>query len=407
MGPYTADDIADAQQVAAGFSPRRLRLARESTGLTQNELAARLAQMNGGQHRVSATAISQAERGAEGDSMNADDHTTPRPENLLAFAEALGFGVKFFAGGIRDRGAPARVYFRHLSRTKAAERRRADGFVELIEMVVEVIEQHVELPTWQPITLAGCIEPSLSPRDNPRIAEDIECAADQARSQLGLADGPIGDLLTSVERNGLIVVRDLELGDRHGKGDDRPDRDIDAYSDNQGVRPIIVLTGHRSVPWVRDRFNIAHELGHVVLHRHVGRGPKIIEDQAHRFGNALLAPRSVMIDVLPDNSTDPRDYYDLKLEWGVSIAALMHRAYDLGRLDADRYALAMKYRSANGWRIREPGDDLRDLSFPRLLSTALHMADLTTTDVSSRTGIPPETIGLIVGPGPKPTVSLG
>ena len=74
---------AHQQAVAASalFSARRLRLARESAGLTQTALA--------GQAELTSAAISQFEKG----------EARPAPQTLQRLAGALGFPVHFFATG--------------------------------------------------------------------------------------------------------------------------------------------------------------------------------------------------------------------------------------------------------------------------------------------------------------------
>ena len=175
--------------------------------------------------------------------------------------------------------------------------------------------------------------------DVPVAADQIERAATNLRQQLGPGLDPIDRPLTTAERAGVIVVRDPHLGDRLTPTNSVAARQrVDAFSDIGGKRPIIVLTGAPGIPWDRDNYNVSHELGHVVLHTETRRGPKTVEDHAHRFAGAFLAPAVAIDDELPA-SIDWRDYYELKLKWGISIAALIRRAYDLGRIHRDDYVL--------------------------------------------------------------------
>lgn len=56
-----------------------------------------------------------------------------------------------------------------------------------------------------------------------------------------------------------------------------------------------------------------------------GRGPKIVESQAHAFAAEFLMPRDENIDQLP-RRIDWRRIHDLKRHWGVSLKALISRA---------------------------------------------------------------------------------
>ena len=394
-GRWVTDDrMAAAKKAAAAFSARRLRLARESRGLTQRALADEMQRRNDGEPVISAAAISQAERDHE--------HTTPRPEHLLALAEALDYSVRFFELRPSDRNEPAQVFFRYLRSTPAYERRKCDSFVQIVEIVVNTLENHVVLPPWEQFWSRRDIDPS-APVAN--VASVIEDAAAEVRRQLRLEKGPIDRPLTAIERAGVVVVRDPDLGDKLTMAPHHGSQQVDAYSDTRGRRPIVVLTGAPGIPWDRDNHNVSHELGHIVLHTNAGRGPKAIEDQAHRFAAAFLAPADDVFDELPD-TIDWHDYYELKLRWGMSIAALIRRAYDLGKLTKDQYVRAMKYRSAHGWRTFEPGHDVKPLLRPRMLALAIEASGLSRQHLSELTGVPNELLDRIIGPGPEPIIAL-
>jgi hypothetical protein len=49
-----------------------------------------------------------------------------------------------------------------------------------------------------------------------------------------------------------------------------------------------------------------------------------------------------------------REFAALKKRWGISIQALIQRAYDLGYVDSDRRESLYKQIGARGWRISEP-----------------------------------------------------
>src|SRR5205823_3964589 len=125
-------------------------------------------------------------------------------------------------------------------------------------------------------------------------------AATETRRFWGLGDGPIANVVRLLEHHGAVVVR-FDFGVRS----------LEAFS-QWGLpedRPFIVLGDARGSP-ARMRFCAAHELGHMVLHRHLD--PQVVarpelhallEQQAHRFTGAFLMPaesfrRSVYLTTL-------------------------------------------------------------------------------------------------------------
>lgn len=101
-----------------------------------------------------------------------------------------------------------------------------------------------------------------------------------------------------------------------------------------------------------------------------------------------------------------RELMDVKATWGVSLAALLMRAKDLGVLSAQRYVSAMKYMSARGWRRSEPGDRaLGPPEEPRLVRSALrHLGDqgVGLQDLAMDAGLPIDDLTAIVNSSSGP-----
>jgi Zn-dependent peptidase ImmA (M78 family) len=127
---------------------------------------------------------------------------------------------------------------------------------------------------------------------------------------------------------------------------------------------------------VRARFNVAHELAHLILHRHVKQAKlstpeefKEIERQAHLFAAAFLLPAETFTAELP--SATLNGFLSLKERWKVSVGAMIKRAEALGLVE-DEYLLRLwKHYSARGWRKREPLDDRLPTEQPRLFSRSI------------------------------------
>ena len=111
-------------------------------------------------------------------------------------------------------------------------------------------------------------------------------------------------------------------------------------------RPVIVRNDAKASPF-RMRFDIAHELGHLVLHEGHVTGDRKTESEANRFASAFLLPRSTFVKVFPKRGTriDWAGIRALKLEFQVSKAAILYRAKSLELLDDDQYRGCLLYTS--------------------------------------------------------------
>ncbi|MGK5531611.1 ImmA/IrrE family metallo-endopeptidase [Streptomyces sp. URMC 129] len=168
-----------------------------------------------------------------------------------------------------------------------------------------------------------------------------EQAAKRLRKQWGIERGPVGHLVRAAENHGVLIIFS-------------PPQTVavDAYS-FMGERPTVVLNPAKW-DYYRQRFDVAHELGHLVMHLDAEPGGKVVEAQAHRFAAEFLMPGDQIADLLPGKA-DYRKLASLKEEWGVSMQALLYRARALGVMGDVTYRNALAYMSSKGWRRREPG----------------------------------------------------
>ena len=354
-----------ARRVAPVFSGARLVALRELRGETQAAVAAAVG--------ITASALSQAERG----------DTALSPANIAKVAQFFKVPADAFAEH-REPNLEMKPQFRHLRRTPAPEQRKAERFVLATARVASVLRERVEFP--EPFSLTYPVNPELQIDD---VAEEVERAAALTRAEFDLPKNqPIGPkLIARLEAGGVTVVRDRET-----------DRDIDAYSAVVGELPVIVLDGSTGSVWDRDNFNLAHELGHVVMHRGIPHTPgtRTVEAQAHRFAGAFLGPAKGLRRALP-HDLDWGSYLELKREWGLSMAALVRRAKDLGVIDDTTYTRAMKQRSAYGWRDVEPGSTDRSPPDPCFLRRAMSKAGISSSRLAKRAYLPEDVVLRIVG----------
>ena len=237
------------------------------------------------------------------------------------------------------------------------------------------------------------ILPSVTPAD-PRGAyddEEIEDAAGECRKLWGLGYGPLSNVLALAESKGIIAVRLRIEGER-----------IDAFSFWNGARPFIFLASEKESA-ARARFDVAHEIGHLVLHRGIGQedleDPKTlkrIEAEANRFAGALLLPRQSFPNEVFTTRLDA--FIALKERWKVAIQAMIYRCKDLGIFDEYQITNLYKQISARKWRTKEPLDDpgRYPIEQPKLLRKAVEMVLLSgrcrADDIRSDLALAPQVI---------------
>lgn len=321
------------------FQPSRLRLARSLRGLTQ----AALAEKSG----VSAAAISQFESGS----------AAPGPETAQQVAVVLGCKLEFFLrpGSAIKIEAP---FFRSLRSTPQIERDQAHAYAKFLIEAVEQIESFVDLPE---VAIPNALETRI---DHLDPAADIETTALRLRVDWQIPPGPIANVVRLIESKGAVSTA---VGAFSKK--------LDAFSMRTSIRPVLVLCSQKGIA-ARRRFDAAHELGHLVLHREPVFPNREQEQQAHRFASAFLMPAEEVEGWLPTKSSQLELLQEGSQMWGVSMQALLRRGRDLGTLSEADYQRTMKRMSAMGWRSKEPVD-IGPPERPELLTRAVEVLGAT------------------------------
>jgi Zn-dependent peptidase ImmA (M78 family)/transcriptional regulator with XRE-family HTH domain len=326
-----------------GFVGARLVEAREARGLT----ATSLSELVG----ISSQNISNYEHGKQ----------SPSPEIMDRICEKLNLDFRFFLR------APVahqvdRIHFRSMSAaTKSARTKAVRRFGWLKEMV-SYVRKYLDLPRLN-------IPIFDIPNDVTKISSDlIEEAATECRRYWQLGDAPIADTILALENNGVIVSC--------AKFDAE---ELDAFSQlclKDSTPYVVVGTDKQSA--VRLRFNVIHELGHLLLHRNVDKKQLntrpmhcIIERQAHRFASAFLLPAPRFTEEVWAPTLE--GFRSLKPYWRVSIATMIYRCEELGILTPEQSKRLWIYMNRKNWRKVEPYDDQFPLEKPRLLRRSFQM----------------------------------
>ncbi len=328
-----------ATEAAALFDGARLTLARHLAGLRKSDLAARVDK--------SPTAVAAWESGAK----------RPTPPTVAQLALSLSVDPGFFAMRPADVAALSTTpHFRSLRSTTQLARDQAFAYGQLAVDIASSLERHVEFP--EPDV------PNLPVDVDDQEGEGPERAARLVRDQWDLGVAPVKHLIRLLENHGVLVVFSPPQA-----------ASVDAYSFDSRLRPVVVLNPIKR-DYYRQRFDVAHELAHLVMHGDAEPGGRIVEDQAHRFAAELLMPAGEIRDLLPASMGGNawRTLARLKEQWGVSMQALLYRARWLRRLSDVSYRNAMTTISARGWRRNEPGL-VGAIEQPSLLSRAVELLD--------------------------------
>jgi Zn-dependent peptidase ImmA (M78 family)/DNA-binding XRE family transcriptional regulator len=281
----------------------------------------------------------------------------PSDETLISLAKSLRFPVEFFFGPDVDIPQTRSVSFRALSRMTAGQRDAALGAGAIALMLNDWIENHFELPTCELPDMGG---------------EEPEAAAEAVRSEWLLGYRPIKNIIHLLESKGVRVFSLAE-----------DTRQLDAYSFWRSETPFVFLNTKKSSE--RTRFDAAHELGHLILHKHGGPVGQEAELQANAFASAFLMPASSVLAIVRRTPT-AKQLIKLKKHWTISVAALAYRLWKL-RILSDWQYRSMCAEIAP-YRKEEPESAPRETSqiMPKIFA-ALDAEGMSKNDVARQLSI--------------------
>jgi Zn-dependent peptidase ImmA (M78 family)/DNA-binding XRE family transcriptional regulator len=297
------------------FNPSRLVAARQRAKLSKKELAARA--------DVTHKSIALYEDGRQ-----------PSATTLERLARVLGVSPAFFFASDLSLPTPENASFRSFSRMTSAQRDAALAAGGYAFALASWMESHFHLPAVAVPDLTGA---------------DPEAAAAMVRSEWGLGVLPIKNMVHLLESRGVRVFSLVE-----------DSREVNAFSSwRDGQTPFVFLNTVKSSE--SSRFDAAHELGHLVLHRHGEAKGKQIEAEANAFASALLMPKSEML-ALAGRCRSVGDVLALKKRWNVSAMALVYRLHKVGVLTEWLYKSLCIELSTKGMRTREVDSADRETS---------------------------------------------
>jgi Zn-dependent peptidase ImmA (M78 family)/DNA-binding XRE family transcriptional regulator len=293
----------------------------------------------------------------------------PDEERLKRISQVLRYPASFFFQDSLDELSPDAASFRALSSMTAAKRDAALGAGVIALLINDYLEQRFELP--EPDL------PALSREGSP------EAAALALRRAWGLGELPIKNVVHLLESRGIRV---FSLS--------QDTLSVDAFSMWRCERPFVFLNTKKSAE--HSRFDAAHELGHLILHRHGAPQGQEAEREANSFASAFLMPRASLLSrQLRFPTVDT--LVSLKKHWNVSVAALAYRLHSVEMITDWQYRSLYIEISKRGYRKKEPDESPRETS--QILTkafAALRDEGVSKTDMANALHITREEIEQIV-----------
>lgn len=331
-----------AATVASSLRTSKLRDARLALRLTQTELGARVG--------VTRQSISMYEARL----------TSPEPAVMERIAKELEQPLSYFVNDPPPEfGESSTRFFRAFGVNTKRRNLACEVLGGWLVKTAKYLDGYVNFPA---LTLPIADVPTSA--DGHYTPDEIEAAAAACRRQWGLGLGPISNVVSLLENKGVVVCRCVI-----------PNESIEAFSFWNGNRAFAFLASEKDSS-ARARFDAAHELGHLILHRGIGEEDiednkeklRTVEHEADMFASAFLLPRESFAAELFSTKLDA--FLPLKRRWKVSVQAMVVRCREIDAIDDDQYLNLYKSISFRKWRRREPYDDVLPLEEPQLLARA-------------------------------------
>jgi len=236
-------------------------------------------------------------------------HAPVKDDGMAKLAAVLDFPESFFFGDDLDEPSLDSGSFRSMSKMSAPQR----------DMALSQAALGLHFSTWldKKFGLPKAQIPNIGREPNP------EAAAEAVRREWALGSLSIRNMVHLLEAKGVRVFS-LAVDAR----------EVDAFSMWKGATPFVFLNTNKSSE--HSRFDAAHELGHLVLHKHGPPQGIEAEKEANAFASAFLMPRGSVHASAPRFPTFD-GLVGLKRRWTVSVAALAYRLHGLGLMSEWQY----------------------------------------------------------------------
>ncbi len=340
--------------------PDLLRIARQLRGLQQGQAAQEL--------ELSQAMLSRVE-----------NHLSPFGVDLIERAAAVfRIPYAFFLQEDTVLGAPVSVHPMWRKKAAVAVRDIDQIVAELNVRVMHLrrLLRAVEIETPYSI-------PSLPVED---YEGNVEKIAALVRAQWQLPPGPIPNLTRTLEAAGIVIAHSGMAGSA-----------VDGVTFSAPGLPSLIILNVKQ-PADRMRFTLAHELGHLVMHR--TQPTPLMENEANDFASFFLMPTR---DIRPyfTRRVDLRLLAELKPVWRTSMASLLMRARSLGLLTPNQERYLWQQFSAARIRQAEPAElELAQeppASLLDLIQTHVQRLGYSISNLAELLHIHPDDLGILYG----------
>ncbi len=291
------------------INPEMLEIARESRGMSQTHAAKAV--------HISQGKLSKAEKGGQ----------SLTQETISALAKLYDYPEDFFTQ--QSLSSPVSHFY---YRRKLSIPQKTMGVIEarikIFKKAVDILVSAIELPEYE----LGVYNTEI---DTP---EEI---ARKVRYIMGIYSGKIPDLTNLLEKHGIIVIK-IDFGNDKLDG-------LSTITD-KGCK---IIFSNSRMPNDRQRFSLAHELGHMLMH--MDKPSMFVENvelEANRFASEFLMPESEIRNDL--YNINFKKLAELKRYWFVSMRSLVRRAHSLNVITPIRYRNLQIEFSKYGYTKNEP-----------------------------------------------------
>lgn len=337
------------------FNGDKLKQLRLLYGMTRKELATRL--------DITEQAVWQFEK----------NETSPKTSVKLKMTNLFGVRSDYFSQVTSNSNFDmTSVAFRNEAENTRKATDIQEAYLNALDSLIVYLENMVMIPNQKIMDLVDSL--SQKEQDNANLEE----IALFAKDFLGVSDDN-SDLLYQLEKSGIYIFeRNMANSE-------------DAYSIWSNTnKPFIILGIGKTA--VRRNFDLAHELGHLLLHRNIDFSTLSKdeflekESEANNFASYFLLPKEEfcrdMTNLVGKRVSNPDNYIDLKRKYSVSIQALEYRAFKLGLISPSQHGYFYRLINKNHYKTFEVLDDKIIVKRPSKVRSMLNtiLSNLLTVD---------------------------
>lgn len=276
------------------------------------------------------------------------DKYKPTLENEMKLANALNFPKDYFNQSDANNVVVENTHIRTESTLPRVDDIAFKEKLVMTHRLLKFIQGYISFP-------------EMNLPKNLNRNDDIEDLAEKVRNYFNLGDGPIGNMVSLLEINGIFIS--ATNIDKKGALAFSQKQSIDKES-----RYFISLGNDRKSAPIRN-YDLAYELAYIVSTETNIQSKKFSKDE---FACAFLMPRESFLTDL-EGVHELEDYIELKKKWIVPVWAMILRGYQLGKVSYKKYMYLMNEMDKKGWSKKEPLDDNIKSTNPMLLKKSFDM----------------------------------